>query len=113
MLDFEEQASGEGGYATTMTKEFLDAEMALFARQSMEVDIIISTALIPGNPAPKLITEGMVKTMNLGSVIAGDFQSIDVNETVPMLRDADNIMIIPGYGMAVAQAQHTINEITQ
>ena len=58
-------------------------------------------------------SEGMVKTMNLGSVIAGDFQSIDVNETVPMLRDADNIMIIPGYGMAVAQAQHTINEITQ
>ncbi|NQZ54180.1 MAG: Re/Si-specific NAD(P)(+) transhydrogenase subunit alpha [Piscirickettsiaceae bacterium] len=69
MLEFEEEGSGEGGYAKTMSKEFLDAEMALFARQAMEVDIIITTALIPGKPAPKLITKGMVKTMKPGSVI--------------------------------------------
>jgi NAD(P) transhydrogenase subunit alpha len=43
--------------------------MALFARQAMEVDIIITTALIPGKPAPELITEGMVKSMKQGSVI--------------------------------------------
>jgi NAD(P) transhydrogenase subunit alpha len=52
-----------------MSKEFIAAEMELFARQSSEVDIIITTALIPGKPAPKLITRGMVETMRDGSVI--------------------------------------------
>ncbi len=69
MLDFEEEGSGTGGYAKTMSKEFIEAEMALFARQAMEVDIIITTALIPGKPAPELITQGMVETMKPGSVI--------------------------------------------
>ena len=69
MLDFEEDGSGAGGYAKTMSKEFIEAEMTLFARQAMEVDIIITTALIPGKPAPKLITEGMLETMKAGSVI--------------------------------------------
>ena len=68
-LDFEEDASGEGGYAKTMSKEFIEAEMALFAEQAKEVDIIITTALIPGKPAPKLITTEMVKSMKQGSVI--------------------------------------------
>ena len=71
MLDFEDEegGSGSGGYAKTMSKEFIVAEMALFARQAMEVDIIITTALIPGKPAPELITKGMVETMKPGSVI--------------------------------------------
>lgn len=69
MLDFEEEGGGEGGYAKTMSPEFIKAEMALFARQAMEVDIIITTALIPGKPAPELITAGMVETMREGSVI--------------------------------------------
>jgi NAD(P) transhydrogenase subunit alpha len=69
MLDFEEEGSGTGGYAKTMSKEFIAAEMALFARQAMEVDIIITTALIPGKPAPELITSGMVESMKSGSVI--------------------------------------------
>lgn len=69
MLDFEEDGSGEGGYAKTMSDEFIKAEMELFARQAMEVDIIITTALIPGKPAPELITEGMVESMKPGSVI--------------------------------------------
>lgn len=69
MLDFEEEGSGTGGYAKTMSKEFIKAEMALFARQAMEVDIIVTTALIPGKPAPELITHGMVKSMKPGSVI--------------------------------------------
>lgn len=68
-LDFAEDGSGEGGYAKVMSKEFIEAEMALFAQQAMEVDIIITTALIPGKPAPKLITKGMVETMKPGSVI--------------------------------------------
>ncbi|MEB3310575.1 MAG: Re/Si-specific NAD(P)(+) transhydrogenase subunit alpha [Snowella sp.] len=68
-LHFAEDGTGEGGYAKTMSKEFIDAEMALFADQAKEVDIIITTALIPGRPAPKLITEAMVSTMKDGSVI--------------------------------------------
>ncbi|NOS75738.1 MAG: Re/Si-specific NAD(P)(+) transhydrogenase subunit alpha [Methyloglobulus sp.] len=69
MLDFKEEGSGTGGYAKTMSKEFIEAEMALFAQQALEVDIIVTTALIPGKPAPKLITEAMVKSMKPGSVI--------------------------------------------
>ncbi len=69
MLEFEEDGSGEGGYAKTMSQEFIDAEMALFAEQAKEVDIIVTTALIPGKPAPELITEEMVKSMREGSVI--------------------------------------------
>lgn len=69
VLEFEEDGGGEGGYAKTMSKEFIDAEMALFAEQAKEVDIIVTTALIPGKPAPELITEDMVKTMREGSVI--------------------------------------------
>ena len=69
MLDFKEEGSGSGGYAKTMSKEFIEAEMALFAEQAKEVDIIVTTALIPGKPAPKLITVDMVKSMKPGSVI--------------------------------------------
>ena len=68
-LDFSEDGSGQGGYAKTMSAEFIAAEMALFAAQAREVDIIVTTALIPGKPAPKLITEEMVRSMRPGSVI--------------------------------------------
>ena len=70
MLDFEdEDGSGEGGYAKVMSDEFIKAEMALFAEQAKDVDIIITTALIPGRPAPRLITAEMVESMKNGSVI--------------------------------------------
>ena len=70
MLDFEdEDGSGEGGYAKVMSDEFIAAEMALFAEQAKEVDIIITTALIPGRPAPRLITAEHVGLMQDGSVI--------------------------------------------
>ncbi len=52
-----------------MSKEFIEAEMKLFAKQCEEVDIVITTALIPGKPAPKLITKQMVELMRPGSVI--------------------------------------------
>lgn len=69
LLDFKEDGAGTGGYAKTMSKEFIEAEMALFAQQAKEVDIIITTALIPGKPAPELITADMVASMKPGSVI--------------------------------------------
>jgi len=68
-LDFEEEGSGTGGYAKVMSAAFIEAEMALFAEQAEDVDIIITTALIPGKQAPELITEDMVKSMKPGSVI--------------------------------------------
>jgi H+-translocating NAD(P) transhydrogenase subunit alpha len=68
-LDVKEEGEGKGGYAKEMSDAFLQAEMALFAQQAMEVDIIVTTALIPGKPAPKLITKGMVESMKPGSVI--------------------------------------------
>src|SRR5690606_9065934 len=68
-LDVKEEGEGKGGYAKEMSDSFLNAEMALFAQQAMQVDIIITTALIPGKPAPKLITQGMVESMKPGSVI--------------------------------------------
>ena len=68
-LDFKEEGGGSGGYAKTMSDEFIKAEMALFAEQAREVDIIVTTALIPGKPAPKLITAEMVASMRNGSVI--------------------------------------------
>jgi H+-translocating NAD(P) transhydrogenase subunit alpha len=68
-LDVKEEGEGKGGYAKQMSDDFLKAEMALFAQQAMQVDIIVTTALIPGKPAPKLITQGMVESMKPGSVI--------------------------------------------
>ena len=68
-LEFNEDGTGEGGYAKVMSPEFIKAEMDLFAKQSKDVDIIITTALIPGVKAPVLITGEMVKSMRRGSVI--------------------------------------------
>ncbi|WP_026958047.1 Re/Si-specific NAD(P)(+) transhydrogenase subunit alpha [Aliagarivorans taiwanensis] len=69
-LDFEEEDSGSGdGYAKVMSKAFIEAEMKLFAEQAKDVDIIITTALIPGKPAPRLITKEMVESMKPGSVV--------------------------------------------
>ncbi|KAH8808487.1 NAD(P) transhydrogenase, alpha chain [Xylogone sp. PMI_703] len=68
-VEIKEEGSGAGGYAKEMSKEFHEAEMKLFMEQCKEVDIIITTALIPGRPAPKLITEEMVSAMKPGSVI--------------------------------------------
>jgi NAD(P) transhydrogenase subunit alpha len=68
-VSIEEEGTGTGGYAKEMSKAFIEAEMALFAAQAREVDIIITTALIPGKPAPKLIKAEMVKAMKPGSVI--------------------------------------------
>jgi NAD(P) transhydrogenase subunit alpha len=68
-LDVHEDGEGGGGYAKEMSPAFIKAEMEMFAAQAREVDIIVTTALIPNKPAPKLITEEMVKSMKRGSVI--------------------------------------------
>jgi len=68
-VDYEEEGSGGGGYAKVMSEGFQQAQRQMYATQAREADIIITTALIPGKPAPKLITAEMVQSMKPGSVI--------------------------------------------
>ncbi len=68
-LSFDEDGAGEGGYAKEMSPAFIKAEMALFERQAKDVDIIITTALVPGKLAPTLLTRAVVDKMKSGSVI--------------------------------------------
>ena len=68
-VDYEEEGSGGGGYAKVMSEGFQAAQRAMYAQQAQDADIIITTALIPGKPAPKLITAAMVQSMKPGSVI--------------------------------------------
>jgi NAD(P) transhydrogenase subunit alpha len=68
-FDFKESGEGLGGYAKEMSPEYIAAEQALIAQHAKECDVIISTALVPGKPAPKLITSGAVVSMRHGSVI--------------------------------------------
>lgn len=68
-VDLKEDGSGTGGYAKEMSKEFIEAEMKLFKEQAKDVDIIITTALIPGKPAPKLIKKEALDVMKPGSVV--------------------------------------------
>ena len=68
-VDYEEEGSGGGGYAKVMSEGFQAAQRAMYAEQAKDADIIITTALIPGKPAPRLITAEMVMSMKPGSVI--------------------------------------------
>jgi len=68
-VEYQEEGTGVGGYAKVMSEGFQQAQLATFAKQAKEVDIIITTALIPGKPAPRLITAEMVRSMKPGSII--------------------------------------------
>ncbi|MDR2239251.1 MAG: Re/Si-specific NAD(P)(+) transhydrogenase subunit alpha, partial [Zoogloeaceae bacterium] len=68
-VDYEEEGSGGGGYAKVMSEGFQQAQRDMYAKEARDADIIITTALIPGKPAPKLITAEMVRSMKPGSVI--------------------------------------------
>ena len=68
-VSIQEAGEGQGGYAKEMSKEFIEAEYALFREQAKDVDVVITTALIPGRPAPKLWLKDMVELMKPGSVV--------------------------------------------
>jgi H+-translocating NAD(P) transhydrogenase subunit alpha len=68
-VELDESGEGAGGYAREMSQAFIDAEMALFREHAPKVDVVITTALIPGKPAPKLWTRDMVEAMKPGSVV--------------------------------------------
>jgi H+-translocating NAD(P) transhydrogenase subunit alpha len=101
-LDFEESqdGSGTGGYAAPSSPEFREKQLALFREQAPEVDIVITTALIPGRPAPKLWLEDMVKAMKPGSVIVdlAAEKGGNCDLTVPEQRIVtDNGVVVVGY----------------
>ena len=98
-VDYEEEGSGGGGYARVMSEGFQRAQLEMYARQAREVDIIITTALVPGKPAPRLITAEMVRSMQPGSVIvdmAGE-QGGNCELTVPGEKVVRHGVTIIGY----------------
>ena len=102
-LDFEEaqqDGAATGGYASVSSPEFREAQLAKFRELAPEMDIVITTALIPNRPAPKLWLEDMVKAMKPGSVIVdlaaergGDVEGTVMDEKVV----TDNGVTIIGY----------------
>ena len=100
MLEFEEDGSGEGGYAKPASPEFIEKEMQLFREQAPEVDIVITTALIPGRPAPKLWPAEMVSLMKPGSVVvdlaAEQGGNCDLTEAGKIIESGNGVKIV-GY----------------
>ncbi|NRB55053.1 MAG: Re/Si-specific NAD(P)(+) transhydrogenase subunit alpha [Salinicola sp.] len=101
-LDFEESqdGSGTGGYAAPSSPEFREKQLALFREQAPEVDIVITTALIPGRPAPKLWLEDMVAAMKPGSVIVDLAAEKGGNCDLTVMDErivTDNGVIVVGY----------------
>ncbi|WP_170364533.1 Re/Si-specific NAD(P)(+) transhydrogenase subunit alpha [Ruegeria arenilitoris] len=102
-LDFEEEqqdGSATGGYASVQSEEFRNAQLAKFRKLAPEMDIVITTALIPNRPAPKLWLEDMVKAMKPGSVIVdlAAERGGNVEGTVPDEKVVtDNGVTIIGY----------------
>jgi NAD(P) transhydrogenase subunit alpha len=68
-LPAQESGEGQGGYAKEMSKEFLARQQAIIKEHIASADVVITTALIPGRPAPRLVTADMVEAMRPGSVI--------------------------------------------
>ena len=100
MLEFEEDGSGEGGYAKPASPEFIEKEMQLFREQAPEIDIVITTALIPGRPAPKLWPAEIVKLMKPGSVVidlaAEQGGNCDLTEKDKIIESVNGVKIV-GY----------------
>lgn len=125
-LTVAEDGGGQGGYAKVMSKAFIAAEMELFAAQSKEVDIIITTALIPGQPAPKLISTAMVESMPFGSVVidmaaaqGGNCEATVADEivtvggaTVVGLTDYPSRMAAQSSQLFATNVRHLLTELT-
>lgn len=113
VLEFEESGEGKGGYAKVMSEEFIAAEMALFRQQAPEIDIVITTALIPGRPAPKLWMTDMVELMKPGSVVvdlaAAQGGNCEVTEPGRVIRHAGVTII--GYTDLTSRLATTASQL--
>ncbi|MCA9673253.1 MAG: Re/Si-specific NAD(P)(+) transhydrogenase subunit alpha [Myxococcales bacterium] len=112
-VEFEESGEGEGGYAKVMSKAFLDAEMAMFREQAQEIDIVITTALIPGKPAPKLWKTEAVELMKPGSVVVdlAAEQGGNCELTVPGEAVVDRGVHIIGYSDMTSRLATTASQL--
>lgn len=99
-IHYEEEAGSGDGYAKVMSEEFNRRAEALYAEQAKDVNIIITTALIPGKPAPRLITKEMVDSMQPGSIIvdlaAANGGNCELTEADKIVTTANQVKII-GY----------------
>jgi NAD(P) transhydrogenase subunit alpha len=99
-VDFEEDTGAGDGYAKEMSDEFNKKAEELYAAQAKDVDIIVTTALIPGRPAPKLITKEMVDSMKAGSVIvdlaAANGGNCEYTEADKVITTANGVKVV-GY----------------
>lgn len=68
-LPMQESGEGQGGYAKEVSKEFLAKQQEVLKARIAQADVVITTAQVPGRPAPRLVTEDMVKAMRAGSII--------------------------------------------
>jgi NAD(P) transhydrogenase subunit alpha len=107
------QAETAGGYAKEMSKEYQAKQAALTAEHIKKQDIIITTALIPGRPAPRLVTSDMVKSMKPGSVLVdlaiergGNVEGARSGETVEI--DGVKIVGIPNLAGRVAASASSL-----
>ena len=127
MLEFDEDGSGEGGYAKPASPEFIEKEMALFREQAPEIDIVITTALIPGRPAPKLWPAEMVALMKPGSVVvdlaaeqggncdltkAGEIIETDNGVKVVGYTDFPSRMATQAANLYATNLRHMIDDLT-
>ncbi|MBD90304.1 MAG: NAD(P)(+) transhydrogenase (Re/Si-specific) subunit alpha [Deltaproteobacteria bacterium] len=112
-LEFEESGDGGGGYAKVMSKEFIDAEMALFREQAPEIDIVVTTALIPGKKAPLLWDNTMVDAMKPGSVVVdlAAEQGGNCESTEPGVACQRNGVTIIGYTDLASRLATTASEL--
>lgn len=108
-VEIEESGEGGGGYAKTMSKAFIEAEMALFRAQAAEVDVIITTALVPGAKAPILVPDDVVACLKPGSVIVdmAAEQGGNCSLTVPGEAVVHEGVTILGYTDLPSRMAHT------
>ncbi len=113
-VDFEESGEGGGGYAKVMSPEFIAAEMALFAEQAKEIDIVITTALIPGKKAPLLWNEDALANMKPGSVCV-DLAAERGGNIAGTVRDevvvTDNGVTLVGYTDLPSRLANTASQL--
>jgi H+-translocating NAD(P) transhydrogenase subunit alpha len=104
-----EDAEAAGGYARALTEEEQQRQRELLAEEIGQVDVVISTAAIPGKPAPLLVTEQAVKNMKPGSVIVdlaaetgGNCELTEAGETVVR----EDVTIVGPTGLPSSMADH-------
>ena len=99
-VSVKEDSAGAGGYAKEMSKEFQKAQLELYAKVCTECDVVITTAQIPGKPAPRLLTKEMVRTMKPGSVIvdlaAGQGGNVELSVKDQTITDPESGVVIVG-----------------